>query len=98
MGKSLNELTDDDLKTVTDLAALFFTPSEISIMLELDDSAMVAACKMNSHKVYKAFQSGYLQGQIDLRTGIMKMAKAGSSPAQTMALDILKNSKSKMIN
>lgn len=101
MGKSLNELTDDELKTISDLAALFFTPVEIALMLEVDDVAFKMACKTKTpfgSKVFDAYNSGHLQGQVDLRTGIMKMAKAGSSPAQTMALDILKQAKSKMID
>ncbi len=98
MVKSLNELTDVDLKTITDLAALFFVPAEIAMMLKLNETEFKAACNNTRTKVYDAYYSGYLQGQVEIRTGIMKMAKAGSSPAQTMALEILKQAKSKMID
>lgn len=100
MDKFLNDLKEEDLKLISDLAGLFFTPSEIAMMIEVDDIDFKMACKMRpaNKKIFDAYNSGYLQGQVELRTGIMKMAKAGSSPAQTMALEILKQSKSKTID
>lgn len=97
MPKSLNELTAEELKQITDLSALFFTPREIAKMLEFQESDFVKACKTNGGAIHDAFYGGYLQGQVDLRTGIMKMAKAGSSPAQTMALELLKQTKLKLL-
>jgi hypothetical protein len=95
MQKFLSDITDAEYKEVERLAALFFTPKEIAKMLEFGNDFIVDCDKINS-KSYNCFQGGMLQGEIDLRTGIMKMAKAGSSQAQTMALDILTKTKLKM--
>lgn len=102
MLKSLDEITTDDLVEITRLAGLFFTPSEIAFMLEFDSSILKAFNSPGKGKynndIYNSYHGGRLQGEIDLRTGIMKMAKAGSSPAQTMALDLLKASRIKLMD
>lgn len=98
MQKSLNELAQDQLNEITTLAALFFTPREIAQMLELPAEAFISECCIEGGVLYKAFYSGRLQGEVDLRTGIMKMAKAGSTPAQAMAMDMLKLSKVKLLD
>ena len=94
----LKSLSKEMLAEIKRLAGLFFTPAEIAMMLELPGEEFKAACEIESCDEYKAYYGGLLQGQIDLRTSISKMAKAGSSPAQAMMLDILKLSKSKMIS
>lgn len=98
MQKSLNELTEEDLKEINELAALFFSPREIAIMQELPVDDFISFCTMPEMKVYQAFHSGRLQSEVDLRKSIIKLAKSGSSPAQTMSLDLLKQSKIKMLD
>ncbi len=98
MQKSLNEITEEDLQKITDLAALFFSPREIAIMLEIPADDFIILSALADSKIYNAFQSGRLQSEVDLRRSIIKLAKSGSSPAQTMSLDILKLSKVKMLD
>ncbi len=95
MQKSLNDITPTDLEEITRLAGLFFTAAEIAIMLEYEVATFCDATRNETHAVFKAFQGGNYQGQIDLRSGIMKMAKAGSTPAQTMGMDLFKEWKIK---
>ena len=93
------QYSNDTLKQITELAALFFTPREVAMMLELDIDLFVMECELSPDgKGYLAFHSGRLQSEVDLRKSIMKLAKSGSSPAQTMVLDILLKSKVKMID
>jgi hypothetical protein len=93
MPKSLNELTDEDLKLVEELASYFFTPREIAVMVEVDPEGI-----MDHVPFYNAFQKGRLQSEMELRKSIIKLARAGSSPAQTMSLDLLHKSKVKMLD
>lgn len=95
MPKSLNDITD--LKEVEELAMVFFTPLEIATIIEVPFAEVeVALCEEDS-LFYKAFHKGRLQSEYDLRKSIVKLAKSGSSPAQTMAMDLLMKSKIKMI-
>ena len=98
MQRFLVDIKPEDLTEISRLSGLFFTPAEIARMLELNAAEFLAACEDVNSPVYESFYSGRLQGEVDLRTGIMKMAKAGSSPAQTMAMDLLKQSKVKMLD
>ena len=90
MLKYLNDITEEDLIEIKKLASLFFSPIEIAEMLEIDELSFISACKIQSSKIYPYYRGGFYEGQIDLRTGIMKMAKAGSTPAQTMGLELVK--------
>lgn len=98
MQKSLNEITAEDLAQIKRLAGLAFTPREVAIMLELDVEGMVMYCEFEDCDVYRAFHGGRLQREIDLREKIIKLAESGSSPAQTMLLGILRDSKIKMMD
>ena len=98
MPKYLSEITPDDLVQITRLGNLGFTPREVAIMLELDIQAVIYACEDDSNDVYKAFHGGRLQREVDLNEKIFKLADSGSSPAQTMALEILKKQQIKMMD
>lgn len=94
----MQNYSDDILNEVKRLSGLFFSPKEIAEMLELEESEFMLQCNIVGSAAYKSFKGGRYQGEIDVRTGIIKMAKAGSSPAQTMALDLLKKSSVKMLD
>lgn len=94
----MNELTAEQLQQVKELAELFFTPRQVAQMLELPADAFVAECEITGSDIYRAFYSGRLQGEVDLRKAVLKMSKAGSTPAQAMAMDLLKSSTLKMLD
>jgi len=98
MQKSLAELTDKDFEDIKNMAELFFTPREIALMMEVSCEIFIDECANPDTKLFNAFQSGRLQSELDLRKSIIKLAKSGSSPAQTMAMDLLNKSTLKMLN
>lgn len=92
MLKYLNSAIADNLMLIEELASYFFTPQEIALMIEANPDGI-----MDNEDFFRAFQKGRLQNEMELRKSIIKLAKAGSSPAQTMALDLLNKSKLKML-
>ena len=95
----MQQYSNELLKQITDLAALFFTPREIALMLEIDIESFVMDCEFKIGSVqYNAFHSGRLQSEVDLRKSVIKLAKSGSSPAQTMAFNMLLKSNVKMMD
>lgn len=98
MLKFLNDLTPEDLAEVENLAGLFFSPREIAVMLELILPEILEQLDNSEGNFYRAFQKGRLQNEVNLRKAIMQLARAGSSPAQTMAMDLLNKSKAKMLD
>ena len=98
MQKSLNDITDEEIALVEELAALYYTPKEICIIVELNLAEAKEQIEVEEGNFYTAFQRGRLQSETDLRRSILMLAKAGSSPAQTMAMDLLNKSKIKMLD
>ena len=98
MQKSLNDITSEDLLLIEELASYFFSPREISVMVEVNPDDFLNALEESNSAIYQAFQKGRLQSEMELRKSIIKLARAGSSPAQTMSLDLLNKSKIKMLD
>ena len=95
----MQQYSTELLKQISELSALFFTPREVAIMLELNVDDFIFECEFAPDRNgYKAFHSGRLQSEVDLRKSIIKLAKSGSSPAQNLALDMLLKSRVKMID
>lgn len=93
----MGNYSDEILQQVRELAKLFFTPKEIAIILELDDFFGMQ-CLDESSPAYKAYMAGKLQSEMELRKNILQLANSGSSPAQTMALDMLKQTNLKILD
>ncbi len=98
MLKYLTDITKEDYEQIEALAALFFTPREIAVMLEMRVQDMNDEMMDEESAIYRAFNCGRLQSEADLRKSIVKLAKSGSSPAQTMSLDLLNKSKARMLD
>lgn len=95
---SNKNFSPDELKQVEELSELFLTPREIARMLQIDCQIILEQIDAEDGQLYEAFMRGRLQSEVDLRKGILQLAKAGSSPAQTMAMDLLNKSKAKMLD
>lgn len=90
MQKSLN---DEEKQLIEELASYFFTPREIAEMLEMEPSELI-----EDPVFMQLFKTGRFQSEMELRKAIVKLAKSGSSPAQTMSLDMLNKSKLKILD
>lgn len=98
MLKSLTDISKEDIEQIEALAALFFTPREIALMLEIKVQDFFDELLDEESSIFRAFNVGRLQSEADLRKSIVKLAKSGSSPAQTMSLDLLYKSKAGMLD
>lgn len=88
----------EDLQLIEELASYFFTPREVAVMTEINPEEFLNELENEDSRIYQAFQKGRLQSEMELRKSIIKLARAGSSPAQTMALDLFNKSKIKMLD
>lgn len=80
-------LTEEQLKEIESMAQLFFTPEEIAVNIEVDPDELLLLIKSQSGPAYKAYMSGRLSSEIELRKAIQLSALHGSSPAQQMMRD-----------
>jgi hypothetical protein len=82
----LQELTEDQLKEVERLARLQLSHKEVGLIVgyivtEASDTAMAA--------FGQAMLRGRLLEEAELRTSVFELAKAGSAPAQTLAMQLV---------
>ena len=95
MLKSLNDLKEEDLQTIEDCASCFLTPKEIAIILEFEINFFVSLCNQEGSDCYNRYQRGFLKSEFELRKSIVTLAIQGSSPAQTLSMDMVVKSRLK---
>lgn len=78
------------------LGKLGFEPFAVGVMLGIDDAEIESLMADRGSEFYKSYYRGFYETEVQLRNSILKMAKAGSSPAQTMANNMLKAAKRTM--
>jgi hypothetical protein len=77
-------LSEEQLKEVEDLASLFFTEEEIE---------EISGIAKDTPGWRKAFRTGSLKSEAELRRSVIQLAKDGSSPAQTLAWKMMEQQK-----
>jgi len=91
-------LNAEQLEMVEEMAGLFFSPEDIAINLEMNDSeceAFVAGvtCKATGQAIVAAYLRGWLSGEVMLRKAIKQAALNGSSPSQQQLLNFQKENR-----
>ncbi len=82
-------LTDEQIKQIEEMSAVFLPADEIAILLKLpaeDRETFVQITK--NHKadpIYNAFHFGRLSTKLELRKTVIKLAKHGSPAAEPLA-------------
>ena len=93
----MNELTEDQQRNIEGFAELYFTVKEVVTVVGLDANVFnKARCEEDDFKI--PFQRGRLKAEAVIRKSVFDLAKNGSSPAQVMALEIMKKSKINDVN
>ena len=93
--KSLESL---DLEQVKVLGSLNYTPKEIAVIMELDYDDVSQAMEDKNSEFYRHYMGGFYETDIKVRKSIFKLAEAGSSPAQTLAIKIIEQNDTKRNN
>lgn len=84
---------EEQLKTIEEMAALFFSPEEIAINLEIDEiDDFITMIEIKSGEGFRAYTRGRLRSEYELRSAIRQAAINGSSPAQNMMITFFKDS------
>lgn len=86
-------LNEAELEVVMEMSALFYSPKEIAVALEVDPDAFITEVRSECGDIYRTYMKGYLEGDIGLRKSVMESALHGSSPAQAMMREIQKSGK-----
>ena len=85
-------LNEEQLKEIEEYAGLMFTIKEIAIIMNLSYSDLKEEVKNENGNVYLSFKKGRLLIEAKIRKSIFDLAEDGSSPAQSLSLDLIKKS------
>jgi hypothetical protein len=77
-------LNEEQQSEIEELAGYFFTEDEVE---------EISGISKNAQGFKKAFRKGSLIAEAEIRKSIIELAKAGSSPAQTLAWRMLESQK-----
>jgi hypothetical protein len=75
-------LNPEQLNQITEMAYRCFAPFLIAINLELDETEFVQQIHIEGSDVRKAYYTGLIRQQTELREALIKAAHNGSNPAQ----------------
>jgi hypothetical protein len=84
--------SEEQLNEIQEMAALFFGPEQIAINIEVDADDFTDLITNKIGDAYKAYCTGRLSSEIELRTSIKNAALNGSTPAQTLFVTYFKDS------
>lgn len=82
------DITDEIKAKIEEYASLLFTPDDIVIILGLDASEF-NGMRFKEDDFRIPYMRGKLLKEAEIRKSILKMAVAGSSPAQIIAKDYI---------
>lgn len=84
-GNSL-QLTEEQVKTIEEMASSLMTPGEIAILLGFDVEMVKYIVRYkNDHPIYLSYHKGRLQTKLALRKMVIKLAERGSPQAEMLA-------------
>ena len=84
--------SEEQLNEIEEMAALFFDPESIAHNIECDAEEFAELIQNKIGEAFKAYCSGRLRSEIELRTAIRQAAMNGSTPAQTLFVNYFKDS------
>ena len=87
------EYTTEELQTIEDMAALFYSYKEIAIVLEVDVEEFKALMRLEEGNAYSRYQKGWITSDMSIRKSLLESAVNGSSPAQMMLMELNKENK-----
>jgi hypothetical protein len=87
------ELSEDDLKEVTRMAAAAYSPRQTAFALGIPPTTFLEWMQDENHVASVAFFKGFYSSELVIREGVFQLARSGSSPAQTLALKIFEETR-----
>ena len=94
----MDELSEDLLLEIQEMASLFFAPETIAQVIGMEKDRFVELLSDASHPAAQAFNKGSIMSEVELRRSVIKLAKQGSSPAQTLSMKLRDELVTQLIN
>lgn len=82
-------LNEEQLKVIEEMSYRCFSPDLIAINIEVDEVVFSEEITIPGTNVRKAFYTGLIRQQNELREAMIKAAHNGSNPAQEQIIKML---------
>lgn len=82
--------TQEQLNQISELAGLFFTLEEISLLTEVDISELRREVSFGSSEIHKHYWRGKLSAVKEIRKSTKEFAEKGSPQAEAQMIEYLK--------
>lgn len=82
--------TQEQLNQISELAGLFFTLEEISLLTEVDISELRREVNFGSSEIHKHYWRGKLSAVKEIRKSTKEFAEKGSPQAEAQMIEYLK--------
>ena len=85
------------LADIKRIAAAGYTPEQTAFRLGLDAEEFMQVLQEDDHEISIAFFEGFNSAELAIRESVFKLAIAGSSPAQTLAVKLLEETRKTLL-
>lgn len=90
------QLTDQQIEIIERAGAALCKPSEAARLSGIEVDTFKNELHNTESKIYQAYYSGFENTKLELKESTIAIAKQGSSPAQTFAFALLRESEMEM--
>ncbi len=84
------KLTEDQLKQIEELSALFLSPREISCLIGVKHDHIIDEYFDQYSEIYQYYFRGKTNSKLELRKKVIPLAKLGSPQAQSLTEQYIK--------
>lgn len=82
------EFNTEQLEEIKRLGAAAFNPKQTAFALGIPPGEFTKYMQDETHPACIAYYEGFYSSELAIREGVFQLARAGSSPAQTLAMKI----------
>jgi len=90
------EYNDEIINIIQRMSAAAYEPAQIAHAIGVNKNEFIEQLNTENSKVNTAFYKGYYSSQLAIRESLFKLARDGSSPAQTQALKLFDDTRKKL--
>jgi len=90
-------MTEEQLQEIEKFGGLLYPPDKVAVIVGMSAKAFRAELEDEESPIYQAYYRGLYLSEAAIRESVLTHAKAGSSPAQQLALQFLEEVKISLI-
>ncbi len=91
------ELTNEQLEEITKVASCAYSPRQVAFILGISPAAFSEMVRDEDSAASIAYFKGFFSSEMSVRESVLKLARDGSSPAQSTSIELFKHARKELI-